>query len=142
MGDSLPSWLLTVSTVLEEVAMADLFRTIALDVMDVSRTELDVVDSKLEGEEDRKKKLLLVMMPLQMMLMVHQLKNMVLLLMNMVLLLLMRHLVTMRTMTTEVVPLMILTVPQLKNTALLLMMLTVPLLKDPPTMKTTLPMFL
>merc|ERR1711874_960726 len=141
MGDSLPSWLLTVSTVLEEVAMADLFRTIALDVMDVSRTELDVVDSKLEGEEDRKKKLLLVMMPLQMMLMVHQLKNMVLLL-------LMRHLVTMRTMTTEVVPLMILTVPQLrnmvllpmmlmvlplKNTALLLMMLT-PLLKDPPTM--------
>merc|ERR1711874_539635 len=127
MGDSLPSWLLTVSTVLEEVAMADLFRTIALDVMDVSRTELDVVDSKLEGEEDRKKKLLLVMMPLQMMLMVHQLKNMVLLLMNMVLLLLMRHLVTMRTMTTEVV---------------LLMMLTVPLLKDPPTMKTTLPMFL
>merc|ERR1711874_144221 len=126
----------------EEGAMADLFRTIALDVMDVSRTELDVVDSKLEGEEDRKKKLLLVMMPLQMMLMVHQLKNMVLLL-------LMRHLVTMRTMTTEVVPLMILTVPQLrnmvlplKNTALLLMMLTVPLLKDPPTMKTTLPMFL
>jgi len=67
----LPLRLLTVSIVVEEVAMlADLFRTIALDVMDVNRTEVDVVGSKQEGEEDKKKLLLMVMMPQLMMLMV------------------------------------------------------------------------
>jgi len=55
LQDSLPLLLLTVSIVVEELAMADLFRTIALDVMDVNRTEVDVVGSKQEGEEDKKK---------------------------------------------------------------------------------------
>merc|ERR1711892_1368049 len=72
-----------VSIVLEEVATADLFRTIALDamdVMDVNRIEVDVVGPKLAGEEDKKMLLLLVMM-LQLMSMVHLLtKVMVLLL--------------------------------------------------------------
>jgi len=70
-------WLLTVSIVVEEVATADLFSTNALDVEDVNRTDLDVVGSKLVGEEDRKK-LLLVMMHQLMILMVPQLRNMVL----------------------------------------------------------------
>merc|ERR1712036_107442 len=61
MGDSSPLWLLTDSTVLEEVATADLFRIIALDVEDVNRTDWDVVGSKLVGEEDRKKLLLVTM---------------------------------------------------------------------------------
>merc|ERR1712036_145320 len=52
MGDSSPLWLLTDSTVLEEVATADLFRIIALDVEDVNRTDWDVVGSKLVGEEE------------------------------------------------------------------------------------------
>ena len=73
-------WLLTDSTVLEEVATADLFRIIALDVEDVNRTDWDVVGSKLVGEEDRKK-LLLVMMHQLMMPMVPQLRSMALLLM-------------------------------------------------------------
>jgi len=109
----LPLWLLTVSIALEEVATADLFRTIALDVMDVNRTEVDVVGPKLEGEEG-KKKLLLVMMLQLMMPMVLQLRNMALLLMMLM-----------------VLQLMMLMVPQL-------MMLMVPQLKDlAKTMETT-----
>ena len=120
MQDSLPLSLLTVSIVLEEVATADLFRTIALDVMDVNRTEVDVVGSKLAGEEDKKKLLPVMMLQLEM--------PMVLLLMMPMALLLMMPMVlplkvplTMKTMEAE---LMILMVPQLE-----LMMLMVPQLE-------------
>merc|ERR1712036_48597 len=124
MGDSSPLWLLTDSTVLEEVATADLFRIIALDVEDVNRTDWDVVGSKLVGEEDRKK-LLLVMMHQLMMPMVPQLRSMAPPL---------KLLVTM-TMKKQVVP-MILTEPQLRNMVPLLMMLMVPLPKPPVTTTT------
>merc|ERR1712036_122057 len=110
MGDSSPLWLLTDSTVLEEVATADLFRIIALDVEDVNRTDWDVVGSKLVGEEDRKK-LLLVMMHQLMMPMVPQLRSMALLL-------------------------MMLMVPPLKNMVIPQIMLTVPPLKPPVTTTT------
>ena len=118
--------LLTVSIVLEEVATADLFRTIALDVMDVNRTEVDVVGSKLAGEEDKKK--LLPVMKLQLVL---QLRNMALLLM-MPMVLPLKVPLTMKTMEVE---LMILMVPQLELMMLMvlqlqLMMLMVPQLRD------------
>jgi len=138
----LPLWLLMVFIVLEEVAMADLFRTIAMDVLDVRTTEVDVVDSKLAGEEDKMTVLLLVMMlPL--------LTPTVLLLMSMVLLQ-MTHMVPLlkaqltMIMRRQVVPLLMMhMVPQLKNMepqlmlmvlllksmVLLLMTLMVPLLK-------------
>jgi len=113
-----------------------------------------VVDSKLVGEEDRKK-LLLVMMHLLMMLMVPQLRSMALLLM-MLMVLPQRPLVTMMTMKQVVlmtpmvlqlrnmVPLLMrLMVPQLRNMVPLLMMLMVPPQKDLLTMMTMLPeMFL
>jgi len=97
-------WLLMVFIVLEEVAMADLFRTIAMDVLDVRITEVDVVDSKLEGEEDKMMVLLLVMMLQLTMHTVLLLMSMVLLLMSMVPLLLMKAQLTM-TMK-QVVPLL------------------------------------
>jgi len=138
----LPLWLLMVFIVLEEVAMADLFRTIAMDVLDVRTTEVDVVDSKLAGEEDKMTVLLLVMM-------LQLLTPTVLLLMSMVLLQ-MTHMVPLlkaqltMIMRRQVVPLLMMhMVPQLKNMepqlmlmvlllksmVLLLMTLMVPLLK-------------
>jgi len=72
-------WLLMDSTVLEEVAMADLFRTIALDVVDVSKIKVGAVGDKLADEED-KMLLVLVMMLLLGMLMVLQLKILMVLL--------------------------------------------------------------
>jgi len=138
----LPLWLLMVFIVLEEVAMADLFRTIAMDVLDVRTTEVDVVDSKLAGEEDKMTVLLLVMM-------LQLLTPTVLLLMSMVLLQ-MTHMVPLlkaqltMIMRRQVVPLLMMHMvlqlknmePQLmlmvlllKSMVLLLMTLMVPLLK-------------
>jgi len=138
----LPLWLLMVFIVLEEVAMADLFRTIAMDVLDVRTTEVDVVDSKLAGEEDKMMVLLLVMM-------LQLLTPTVLLLMSMVLLQ-MTHMVPLlkaqltMIMRRQVVPLLMMHMvlqlknmePQLmlmvlllKSMVLLLMTLMVPLLK-------------
>jgi len=138
----LPLWLLMVFIVLEEVAMADLFRTIAMDVLDVRTTEVDVVDSKLAGEEDKMMVLLLVMM-------LQLLTPTVLLLTSMVLLQ-MTHMVPLlkaqltMIMRRQVVPLLMMHMvlqlknmePQLmlmvlllKSMVLLLMTLMVPLLK-------------
>ena len=105
-------WLLTAFIAVEEVATADLFKIIALDAMDVTRTEVDVVGSNLEDVED-KRKLLLDMTLLLLMLMVPQLKNTVLLLtMPMVLQLLM-----------PMVPLLLMPMVLLRD--LLIMMTTV-----------------
>jgi len=149
-------WLLTVSIVVEEVATADLFSTNALDVEDVNRTDLDVVGSKLVGEEDRKKPLL-VMMHQLLMLMVPQLRSMALLLMMLMVLpqpqrplvtmMIMKQVVPMTLMVPQLksmVPLlMILMVLQLRNMVLPLMMLMVLPQKDLLTMMTTpLEMFL
>jgi len=114
-------WLLTAFIAVEEVATADLFKIIALDAMDVTRTEVDVVGSNLEDVED-KRKLLLDMTLLLLMLMVPQLKNMVPLQM-MLMALLLKALLTMSMMTTvAVLLLLMLMVPLLKNTVLLLTM--------------------
>jgi len=114
-------WLLTAFIAVEEVATADLFKIIALDAMDVTRTEVDVVGSNLEDVED-KRKLLLDMTLLLLMLMVPQLKNMVPLQM-MLMALLLKALLTMSMMTTvAVLQLLMLMVPLLKNTVLLLTM--------------------
>jgi len=111
-----------VSIVLEEVAMADLFRTIAMDVLDVRITEVDVVDSKLEGEEDKMMVLLLVMMLQLTMHTVLLLMSMVLLLMSMVPLLLMKAQLTM-TMKQVVLLLMKRMVLLLQNMELQLMLM-------------------
>ena len=114
-------WLLTAFIAVEEVATADLFKIIALDAMDVTRTEVDVVGSNLEDVED-KRKLLLDMTLLLLMLMVPQLKNMVPLQM-MLMALLLKALLTMSMMTTvAVLLLLMLMVPLLKNMVLLLTM--------------------
>lgn len=117
----MPLWLLTAFIAVEEVATADLFKIIALDAMDVTRTEVDVVGSNLEDVED-KRKLLLDMTLLLLMLMVPQLKNMVPLQM-MLMALLLKALLTMSMMTTvAVLLLLMLMVPLLKNMVLLLTM--------------------